>query len=135
MSKLTLSALIKQRGFELADLYLSELEVFKGRVTANVGTYVIDTVQLTYAADAPPHIVLDTTHLVSEVEAQEEYDAGASSAMVDAMQLMPQAATIVLASPDNTLWFRIPEDDENTCWCIHSPYHPVLPGHIVPQLD
>lgn len=134
MKRMALSALVKQYGSELTDLLLSEVEIVDGRVAKVVETFVIEMVMLAYLNHAGTKVNFHAVQLVSDIAAQAEFDRGADTAEVEAMDLYPQAATTTILLPDGTIWFKDVEEGEDVFWCIHNPNHPIMPGHPAAKL-
>lgn len=129
MERMALSALIKQRGAELTNFHLSEVEIADDCVSRVVETFVIDMVVLAFGRHIGTMVKFLTNQLVSEIAAEVAFDQGAEKADVEAMDLDVQAATTTHLLPDGTIWFTDHEEGQNVHWCIHSPDHPLLPGH------
>lgn len=134
MESIVLSALIKQRGAELPDFYLSEVEVVDGRVSRVVETFIIDMVVLAFGRHVGTKVHIATIQLVSEIASAITFDQGAEEAEVEAVDLDLPAATTMYLLSDGTIWFTDKEEGQDTHWCIHSPDHPLLPGHKAAKL-
>lgn len=134
METTALSALIKQRGAELPELHLSEVEIVDGLVSKVVETFIIDMVVLAFGRYVGTKVLITAIQLVSEVASEIVFDQGAGEAEVEAMDLDIPAATTTHLLSDGTIWFTDQEEGQNVHWCIHNPDHPLLPGHVAVQL-
>jgi hypothetical protein len=129
MERMALSSLVRQRGVELTDLHLSEVEIADDKVSRVTETFVIDMVVLAHGRHIGTKVIINATQLVSKIIAESILEQGAEDAEVEAMNLDVQAATSTVLLPDGTIWFMDVEDGENVHWCIHNPDHLLLPGH------
>lgn len=129
MERMALSSLVRQRGVELTDLYLSEMEIADGKVSEVVETFVIDMVLLAFGRHIGTKVIFNATQLASKIIAEGELEEGAEDAEVEAMNLDVQAATPTILLSDGTIWFTDIEEGQSVHWCIHNSDHPLLPGH------
>lgn len=129
MQRMALSAFVRQYGAELSGLHLSEVEIVDGRVSKVIETFVIDMVLLAFGRHIGTKVKLITNQLVSEIASEAAFDQGVEEAEVEAMDLDVQAATTTIILSDGTIWFTDIEEGQNVHWCIHTPDHPLLPGH------